>query len=263
MGIIFIIAILSYFVIYSTSQFNYQSQAQSQAQDILNQFQNINGQTYPLHMLQGIDIITIIFIISLLADIVTDEYKNGTIKLSLLRPVSRTKLLISKLVCLLFGLFFLYIFTMVISYVLGSFFWGFGDQFEFSGIRYTPLGEMVNYTCSFSSFEGILFTICSYLLSLIPYFIFGILVLFISLFFSSMGATICISLGVWLSMTLISQQIIQVRPYMLSSYFTFYLEFASNINIMQVILGFSIMFFYCIAFFLGGLLVFRKKDILL
>lgn len=61
----------------------------------------VNGQNVPILMLPTIvNILLPLFVIVLVAGMITDEYANGTLKLSLIHPVSRTSLLTAKLLAL-------------------------------------------------------------------------------------------------------------------------------------------------------------------
>lgn len=67
-----------------------------------------------------------IFVAVVAGDIVASEFSSGSIKLLLIRPVSRTKILWSKyLAVLLFALFFA-VFLLVVAWLIGGFTFGFG-----------------------------------------------------------------------------------------------------------------------------------------
>lgn len=52
----------------------------------------IKLQLLPLMMISSLGMIIVIYISVLMADIITDEYRNGTLKLSLIRPITRFEL---------------------------------------------------------------------------------------------------------------------------------------------------------------------------
>ena len=66
--------------------------------------------------------LTSIFIMVVSAQIITDEYKDGTIKQILIRPASRTMVLMSKLVNILLILLVVYMVTLFIGLTLGAIF---------------------------------------------------------------------------------------------------------------------------------------------
>ena len=68
---------------------------------ILSSLGRFNGQSFPLTLFGGVmSTILPIFVVILIANMVTDEYTDGSLKLPLLRQVSRNELLIGKLVSL-------------------------------------------------------------------------------------------------------------------------------------------------------------------
>ncbi|MCY9515055.1 ABC transporter permease [Paenibacillus apiarius] len=66
--------------------------------------------------------LTSIFIMVISAQIITDEYKDGTIKQLLIRPASRTMVLMSKLVNIMLIMLVVYLFTLFIGLALGAIF---------------------------------------------------------------------------------------------------------------------------------------------
>ena len=71
-----------------------------------------------------------IFVIVLMGMIVASEYSSGTIRLLVIRPRKRHKILTSKLVAALMYCFALSFAGMLIMVTLGTLFFGFGDSFE-------------------------------------------------------------------------------------------------------------------------------------
>ncbi|WAH38695.1 ABC transporter permease [Alicyclobacillus dauci] len=67
-----------------------------------------------------------IFTAVIAGDILASEFGSGTIKLLLIRPVSRTKILVSKYFSVLLFAFLFAIGLMIVSWVIGGFFFGFG-----------------------------------------------------------------------------------------------------------------------------------------
>ncbi|WP_430788720.1 ABC transporter permease [Virgibacillus flavescens] len=65
-----------------------------------------------------------LFTIIVAAGIVANEYKWGTIKLLLIRPISRTKILASKYVSVLLFALWTLLFVLVLSFIVGAVFFG-------------------------------------------------------------------------------------------------------------------------------------------
>lgn len=72
-------------------------------------------------------IVIIIFTIMMIASLITNETENGTIKLLLIRPYSRTKVLIGKMLATLFFSFVFLLLSVLISGVAGYFMFGLTD----------------------------------------------------------------------------------------------------------------------------------------
>ncbi|MEN2769243.1 DUF2705 family protein [Ornithinibacillus xuwenensis] len=66
-----------------------------------------------------------LFTIIVAAGIVASEFRMGTVKLLLIRPISRSKILLSKYVSVIFFAFMTLIFLLVLSYIIGAIFFGF------------------------------------------------------------------------------------------------------------------------------------------
>lgn len=65
-----------------------------------------------------------LFTIIVAAGIISNEFKWGTIKLLLIRPISRTKILFSKYISVLIFAFTLLVFLLVVSWIVGALFFG-------------------------------------------------------------------------------------------------------------------------------------------
>lgn len=68
-----------------------------------------------------------IITITLAAGIVASEFSTGTIKLLLIRPVNRVKILLSKYVTVIIFSIGIILFTLVVSWIVGALLFGFGD----------------------------------------------------------------------------------------------------------------------------------------
>ncbi|MED2970818.1 ABC transporter permease [Fictibacillus sp. B-59209] len=76
----------------------------------------------PLSSLLGL------FVIVVASDIVATEFARGTVKMLLIRPYSRWKILLSKLLATLGFAFLLWIVLIVSTWLIGSVFYGFGGM---------------------------------------------------------------------------------------------------------------------------------------
>lgn len=70
-------------------------------------------------------ILIIIFTIMMVSGLITNETENGTIKLLLIRPYNRSKIIIGKMLATLFFSLIFILFSVVISFAVGYFMFGF------------------------------------------------------------------------------------------------------------------------------------------
>ena len=80
-----------------------------------------SGQSTESYIEYGVSLITVIsfFAVIVGASIVSNEFSTGTIKMLLTRPVSRAKILTSKLLTVFLYGIVLYIAALVLSYIIG------------------------------------------------------------------------------------------------------------------------------------------------
>jgi ABC-2 type transport system permease protein len=211
----------------------------------------LNGQNLPLYMLSSFaDLIIPIFIIVTLGDLITDEYVGGTIKLSLLHPVSRTKLLTAKLFALIVPVIVLQLFGMIISYTIGTVLFGFGDQLLFN--------DNV-----LSTGMGIAATLGSYLVVILPLLAFACMVMFICLRFSSSGLAVATSIGLLVLFSLAGQIVVELQPYLVITYFvelSNYIFFTGDWS--KISMAFIIISVYGVTSYIGCIRHFKKKELL-
>ena len=218
----------------------------------------INGQTTPFYMLNFFltNILPIFMIVSL-ADMITGEYVSGTLKMPLLQPVSRTKLLAAKTLALVFVLASLLIFSLILSYVMGTLIFGWGEQFSFQEPE-----QAIQEATVYSTTEGIMVTVASYLVSIIPLIAFGMIILFLALLFNSSGVTVGISIGFFIFLSILGEAVVAARPYLILNGFQMFKFLFVSQDINSFISTFIMTFIYGAGFFLASILLFKKKDLL-
>lgn len=210
--------------------------------------QQLTGQTFPLAMFEGLDDLLAIFVILLIADLITEEYVNGTLKVSLLRPVSRTQLLIAKVVVLAIVMAMLLIFTMIVSYIAGIIFLGWGDQ-------------MILEDQTLTTTQGVLTVVKGYLSMILPVTALGLVTMLISLHLNSVGSTIGIGLAIYFISEIAGQLSQTLRPFLLTTYFRYYL-IVINGNWKQILNGLAAFLIYGGGCYLLSLITFKRKDLL-
>jgi ABC-type transport system involved in multi-copper enzyme maturation permease subunit len=211
---------------------------------------NTNGQSLPIYLIGGMQQIVIIFLGVYIADNLCGEYKNGTLKLPLLRSVKRVELLNAKILSLLLLIVIMTTFLIVTSYIIGSIVLGFGNGLLLNGIAYNPG-------------EGILLTMLAALASLFPVMGFAMVLICISLLLTDMALTIVIAVALMLADRFF-ETFVQIKEYLIiyQMYFfplnsTVYFTWENTYKSIGIITGYIVIFYICSAMLL------KKKDILL
>ena len=200
-------------------------------------------------------VIVTIFAVVVAAGIVSSEFSTGTIKMLLTRPVSRTKILLSKLLTvILFGLT-LYAVCLSLSALIGMLLWG---------AAVSPELQMVNGVIEEVDpwkplFETFILSFGDFFMSIFLAFMLG------SIFRSS-----SLAVGLTLFIALMSSMIVLL----LSKYSFAKYVWVAHVDLTQhasggtpylegVTLPFSLVVLavYAVLFLLGSFLVFNKRDV--
>ena len=218
---------------------------------ILSSLGRFNGQSFPLTLFGGVmSTILPIFVVILIANMVTDEYTDGSLKLPLLRQVSRNELLIGKLVSLTVVMILMMLFLILLGYGLGTAFFGWGDRFLIKGR-------------AISSSQGFIFTLLIYGSSLISLVSFGMVILLFAVLLDNSGSVVAIGMGILFSSLFLGQVLPETSPYLISSYFNTYELFTSQTGLKEVALGFLVILTYGIGFLIPSIFIFKRKDLLI
>lgn len=208
----------------------------------------VNGQSFPLLLFNNIPYLMVIFTAIFIADIWVDEYRSGAFKLTLTRPVERITLLNAKVISYFICCALIMTFTLISSYIIGSITFGWGESAIIGSEKY-------------SVFAGIALTLKSGAFTLIPVLGFGLMVMFIGLCTDSIGATIGVALGL-----LVASQILEVsevyRTYSIIHLMgAFYKNLFFNFSWDTVLKNITVIASYVVLFYIGSLILFKKKNI--
>ncbi|MDW7675501.1 MAG: ABC transporter permease [Bacillota bacterium] len=209
------------------------------------------AQTYPLSMLGfTASWLLPIFLIVIIAQLVTDEYSSGTLVLSLIHPVSRGKLLAAKLLTLLLLILGSLGLSLLLAYVIGIVFFGWSPDFVLRGVSYSLLG-------------GITKTIGAHLVAALPLLAFSALVLLLALTFNSSSVVVGIAVSLLFASMVLGQAIPSLRPFLITFYFTdlSYSLFFSEDSI-QLTKGFVIVGLYGLIPYAISNIIFKRRDLL-
>lgn len=208
----------------------------------------INGLSFPLTVLAGIGEMIAIFVIILVADMITDEYVTGTLKLNLLHPVSRTRFWFAKALSLLLAIGILLGFTLGSSLVIGTIIGGIGDSLKIAGHTFSPI-------------PGLLATSAAFFSTAIPLWSYALLVMFFAIHLTSTGSVIGVGMGLYFFMAILGQVWGAGRPYLLNTYINIY-GYVFTGQWKQVITGVLVILLYGGLGYLLGLYSFKRKDLL-
>lgn len=169
--------------------------------------QAATGLAFPLANLQVVaGLIAPLFVLLVVADQLIEEQKLGTLKLPLLSGIGRYHLLLSKFIALGIAITILMFALLVISYGVGL-------------IGSGTAGEIVQ---DYSTWQGVLFTLLAYSVSVLPLLAVGGSVMLISLFVSSSSGLIGLTLGLALISGVISEVSSGLAPLILTTQLLFY-----------------------------------------
>ena len=94
------------------------------------EYQNTNTANYNFQRTLNTYIVIIVMIVVIIAGIsISEEFNKGTVKLLLVRPYSRTKILLSKLISVLITMVITTLFVLVLQFVIGGFTFGFNTYY--------------------------------------------------------------------------------------------------------------------------------------
>ncbi|PCK18740.1 ABC transporter ATP-binding protein [Bacillus pumilus] len=197
-----------------------------------------------------------VFVIIIASTIVSAEYKHGTIKLLLIRPPSRLKILISKYMTVQLYSLLLVVVLFILSFILGAIFFGFNT--DYVNLVYQN-GEVIER----SQFANMVFY---YLAHCAMFVVLGTLSFAISTVFRSEAISIAISVLAYIvggTITSILMFFFDWAKYLLfandpSQYFMEDVPFIEGMS-----LGFSltVLAIYWAIFLAIALIVFQKREV--
>jgi len=206
-----------------------------------------NAQSFPVWHLQASFLYTGIFLAIYVAQIIVQERNRGTIKLLLLRPVSRPTYYISRVVSIFLFSVLLTLMMIVLSYVVGLLFFGWGEQ-------------MIWGSLTSSGIQGVLLTLLCGLAFAFSYFAFGMVAMLVSMFTSKLLES-AIIMGILLMAGQYFELLSSIKQFAVFHQMLFFhmdifeKPFAYNVTSILVLTA------YCVVCGIIGYLAFRKKDL--
>ena len=103
-----------------------------QGKDIKN---TSDSRGFLLNVFSRYELFIIITIVLIAGAIVSEEFNKGTIKLLLVRPFSRAKILLAKFITVVITVLFIMVVTVILQFIVGGIFFGF-DSLSIPAVIY-------------------------------------------------------------------------------------------------------------------------------
>ena len=151
-----------------------------------------------LNVFSKYELFIIITIVLIAGAIVSDEFNKGTIKLLLVRPFSRAKILLAKFITVVITVLFIMIVTVILQFIVGGIFFGF-DSLSIPAVIYdNSTGKIIEM----GIFKNVLITG----LGKLPiYILLGTLAFALSTIFNNTPVAITITLMGYMASSIINQ----------------------------------------------------------
>lgn len=206
-----------------------------------------NAQSFPLQHLQSSFLLTGVFMAIYVAQISVQERSMGTIKITLLRPVSRFEYFISKVISIYLFSLLLTLMMIVLGYGIGLVVLGWGDQMVFQSL-------------SSGGIEGVLITLLCGLVFSIAYFAFGMIALLVSMFSNKL-----LESAIVMGILLLVGQYLEIFP-SIKKFAVFHQMLFLHMDIIDKpfadnLISFLVLFVYIAVCGIIGFLLFEKKDL--
>ena len=206
-----------------------------------------SAQSFPIQHLQAGILFTGTFIAIYVAQITRQERTQGTIKLILLRPVSRLQYYISRILSIAFFSMLLTLIQIAVGYLVGMLFFGWHGTLVFGG--------MVT-----SGLTGVGITFLSGIAFAFAYFAFGMLMMLLSGFLPRLID--CAAAGiVILLIGQYAEVLPSLRQYVLVHQMLFFHQDIFEMSAVYNLRSATVILAYCLACSFAGYYVFRHEDL--
>ncbi|PLX10312.1 MAG: hypothetical protein C0598_10680 [Marinilabiliales bacterium] len=216
----------------------------------------VNGNLYAHIVMRSLWVHIPMLVVLVTGDLVSGEYQSGTFRLILSRPVSRFSIITSKFISGWIYVLLIVVFLAVLSLGLGYLFLGNGDLL------------VTNNTINIFNSDDVLWRFgLAYSFGLLSMLTVASLSMFLSTIFNNSVTAVLASLALVIVLTFLSTfnipVINSIKPFLFTSYMGGWDSFFTfNIDFGKIILESVLLLVHIIIFYLLGLYVFIKKDIL-
>lgn len=187
-------------------------------------------------------------------DVVASEHADGTIRMMLVRPVSRLNVIISKYVVAVLYVLALVFGTLAVGYLLGSLYLGRGSLVSLSGGIWI-LPER----------EAVIRLLAAYGLAAAAMVAVGSIAFAISTFLSNLNGAIASAMGVLYGSAILGEieYFAFLKPYLLTTHLEPWRRFFQGVLDVNVLMhSVGVMLIYSAAALIIGLVIFQRRDVL-
>lgn len=224
-------------------------------------FNEANARGILLNTFSEYELFIIITVVLIAGAIVSEEFNKGTIKLLLVRPYSRAKILFAKYVVVLLTVVFIMVAILIMQLIIGGVFFGF-DSLSIPAVEYN------HNTNTLVETNVILNTILTGLAKLPIYILIGTLAFALSTLFTNTAVAITVSLLGYMASSMVNQFAYYYNLEWLKYFVTPNWDFTQFLNgKLPLMEGLNIPFsiVICIIYFaimmIPTFIVFKKKNI--
>lgn len=209
----------------------------------------MNAQTFPMMMyIQVFSGFFPIFLIFLFGGLIADEVRDGTLKLTLVRPVKRFEFINAKIITSFVGILYLNLLLIFSGYLAGLIFFGWGNSFFLKSQLLVDYGPVMS-------------TFVYFLLNTLGYSIFALMIIFFSNVLRNSGIVFGASMGMWVAMMLITDLKPEIQEFVPAYYFDLGGFILKGPNLFDNITGTLVMVAYFVGFYTINSIILQRKEI--
>ncbi len=199
----------------------------------------LNNASLPVTILNFMSSLLIpLFILLLTSDLFSGEISDNSIVMTLVRPISRNKLYISKILSIGVSTMALLLGTFVVSFIA-----------SLIGGNFSEIISRLPYN------------LMSYIAAVVPMILIAIITAFAAQFTKSSSLTVVIMIMASAFMSFISLFVPKIVTFLPTTYLTWYQNFYSGVNFTVVLNELLYIIAYGIIFMFAGTYLFLQKDI--
>lgn len=224
-------------------------------------FNEANARGILLNTFSEYELFIIITVVLIAGAIVSEEFNKGTIKLLLVRPYSRAKILFAKYVVVLLTVVFIMVAILIMQFIIGGIFFGF-DSLSIPAVEYN------HNTNSIVETNVLVSVILTGLAKLPIYILIGTLAFALSTLFTNTAVAITVSLLGYMASSMVNQFAYYYNLEWLKYFVTPNWDFTQFLNgKLPLMEGLNIPFsiIICLIYFaimmIPTFIVFKKKNI--